>query len=253
VSRLREKKKQGLREFFLRKVREEGQTVFSATYQEIATMSGVSLGTVVKGLRILEQEGFLKIRRGPSRRVPNSYAVLISGRDPNRTLGEDLAELSQRQSVLERQVAVLSDRLARYDHLLDAALISAELPGELQLLVVPAAPYRQVRASRSEEDRLLRRLLDRRGIGAGLRRLRQNPRREAVEAFARRLERRLEGAPPLSPRLQNAIGFIREALLTLPAAPDLEAALAEAEQRYEELVVALRRSLPQGDKERELA
>jgi DNA-binding MarR family transcriptional regulator len=157
VARLREKKKQGLREFFLRKVREEGQTVFSATYQEIASMSGVSLGTVVKGLRVLEQEGFLKIRRGPSRRIPNSYAVLISGSDPNRTIGEDLADLARQHALLQRQVAALTERLAVHEHLIDAALVSQALPGGLYLLVVGEGDFRRVHMSRSEEERLLRR------------------------------------------------------------------------------------------------
>jgi DNA-binding transcriptional regulator YhcF (GntR family) len=254
VTTLREKKKQGLREYFLQKVREEGQTVFSATYQEIAAKSGVSLGTVVKGLRILEQEGFLRIRRGPSRRVPNSYAVLISGRDPNRTLGEDLAELSRREEALRQQVADLSRRLARHEALLDRALVSAELPGGLHLLLVPEEAYRGVLATRHEEERLLRRLLDRRGIGAGLRRLAENPRREAAEAFARRLERRLAATPIATPRLEAAASFIRETLLTLPTAEDLPAAVREATARYEAFVAEVRSGRPGGDsEERQLA
>jgi DNA-binding MarR family transcriptional regulator len=175
MARLREKKKQGLREFFLRKVREEGQTVFSATYQEIAAMSGVSLGTVVKGLRVLEQEGFLKIRRGPSRRVPNSYAVLLASPHSGRTFGEELQDLSARRQSLERQVAALGQQLAAYESLLDSCLVSQPLPGGTHLLVVPGELHARVLELRREDERLLRRLLDRRGIGAGLRRLRQNP------------------------------------------------------------------------------
>jgi hypothetical protein len=204
-------------------------------------MSGVSLGTVVKGLRVLEQEGFLKIRRGPSRRIPNSYAVLISGTDPNRTIGEDLADLTRQHALLQRQVAALTERLAVHEHLIDAALVSQALPGGLHLLVVGEGDFRRVHMSRSEEERLIRRLLDRRGIGAGLRRLRQDPQPEAAIAFARRLERRLEAIPPVSLRVAEVLTFVRDTLLTLPQAEDLPAALAKAEARYEELVATLLR------------
>jgi len=243
LAQLRENKKRGLRDFFLQKAQREGSTVFHATYQEIAEASGVSLGTVVKGLKVLEAEGLIKIKKGPSRRVPNAYAVLTSMDGSGRTLGEELQEARRQRDEARRAVAGLTRELEAWRRLRSSFLIHQSLPGGLMLAVYPVSEGEHLEERRSEEEMAVRRLLDRRGIGAGLRRLRTHPDPTRIEAFVRRVRARMDQQvePGMtSPAVRRAATFIESYVLPLAGASDAEGALERAEEAYESLLRSLR-------------
>lgn len=252
MPQLRDSKKQGLRDFFLRRAQMEGATVFHATYQEIADESGVSLGTVVKGLKVLESEGFIKIKKGPSRRVPNAYAVLTSSHDSSRTLGEELQDARR-----ERDEAVqAADRLARevraWRRLRASFVVHQPLPGELVMAVYPLREGAFLEDWRQEEDKAVRRLLDRRGIGAGLRRLRSRPDPAKVMAFVRRVKRRMAiqvDPGMMSPGVQAATQFIETHVLPLAQASDVAGDLDRAQRAYEDLLRSLMKEREDGARE----
>lgn len=242
MAQLRENKKKGLRDFFLQKAQREGSTVFHATYQEIAEASGVSLGTVVKGLKVLEAEGLIKIKKGPSRRVPNAYAVLTSTDDAGRTLGEELQEARRQRDEAQRAVEGLTREVEAWRRLRASFVIHERLPGGLMLAVYPLAEGVVLEARQSEEEHAVRRLLDRRGIGAGLRRLRSHPDPRRVEAFVRRVRARMDRqvAPGMtSPAVRRAASFVESYVLPLAEASDVNGALERAEAAYESLLHSL--------------
>lgn len=243
MPQLRESKKRGLRDFFLAKAEREGSTVFHATYQEIADASGVSLGTVVKGLKVLETEGFIRIRKGPSRRVPNAYAVLTSLNGGGRTLGEELQEARQERDEAVRAAASLRSEVEAWRKLRASYLVREALPGDLVLAVYPRSIGEPLEARREEEVHAVKRLLDRRGIGAGLRRLQTRPEPERVEAFVRRVQSRIDsqiGPAMTSPAARRARDFIEGYVMPLAGASDVKGALARAQDAYEGLLASLR-------------
>lgn len=239
MAHLREAKRQGLREFFLERVRQSGETVFSATYQEIAAQSGVSLGTVVKGLKILEREGFIQIKKGASRRIPNAYAVLTSPDNRDRTLGEELGEYKGRLDESQRMLARLRRQLEGYERFYDAFITRKPLPGDLMLAIYPAYAEEAVVKSRAEERDLLKRLLDRRGIGAALRRLGKSPTPKAAKVFSERARRRLRAHMVhtlSSPQMERVYELFNQYLIPLPEAENLPAAIQEAYDAYEDVL-----------------
>lgn len=247
VAGIRENKRRELREYFMQQVADRGQNVLQLTYQEIARGSGVSLGTVVKGLKMLESEGFLEVRRGPSRRIPNAYAVHMPNHSEGsyRSLKDELEALKMRVSDLESELAAARTMLGEYERADQSVLVRTELPGGYVLLVRPASAENDLRARRDNERRAIARLLDRRNIGGALRQLSNHPNPDDLAAFTRRMRRRLarielqesEGSSALKKSMQ----FVRQVLLPLETAAHPEQAVREAQRAYQQLLLALRR------------
>lgn len=241
VPRIRDQKRREIREFFLQQAATTGQRTMKLTYQEIAKGSGVSLGTVVKGLKILEEDGFLTITRGPSRRIPNMYEVTIPEGEEHSLKASRLEVDALRQEVdrLRSSLRAVRELLQAYAEAEASAIVRAELPNGYVLVVRPAAAEAALIARRELEQRFVRRLLDRRTIGAALRRVGESGSRDEVHALVRRVRLRLGRAQEMretaSPRVQRVLEFVERHLLTLEHATDPARAAQAAQAALENL------------------
>lgn len=261
---MRPSKKEQLKSFFLETMQHTGEHEFQLTYEIIAQGSGLSLGTVVKGLRDLEAEGFLAVQKAKSRRTPNIYVIR-----PNHHFLQQDPELmdshldssittNPRIEYLERTIASLTQMVAEYEQSECSIVSRQDIPNGYQVIVRQARPHSLLQEKWHREASFVERLLDRRTIGLRfdhLAHLSPEKTQEILDEehqLSLRIKRRLERLPfPLTIclSLTRDVHDFSSYVLSLCTRHTLAHHIPDVVERYQELVTRLK-EIP-GDPEHE--